>query len=284
MHKSFKPISIGLFFIVSITLLLSLIFFLHPITGNSRQQTLYVRFANINKINIGTRVLLGGKPIGEVEKIEEIPHARNTQPSDKEGNLYFYQLTLKLTSKASIYTTDVISTQTTGLFGEKCITITPKIPNKDEHPILITEKNPVYASSTDTMEELLNNLSSTSEKIHAIATMTQKWFIDNQDHITIALYSFEQTMTQISAITSYLALGEGTVGKFLTSDNTYLQLTAILKKIDTLLNDLNHYGLLFHLNKKWQRLQENQKSLKLSEGYDLGTNPFLPEKKISINK
>jgi phospholipid/cholesterol/gamma-HCH transport system substrate-binding protein len=33
----------------------------------------------------------------------------------------------------------------------------------------------------------------------------------------------------------------------------YLRATAILSKADTLMNDVNHYGLLFSQNKGWQR-------------------------------
>ncbi|HSW87487.1 MAG TPA: MlaD family protein, partial [Rhabdochlamydiaceae bacterium] len=50
-----------------------------------------------------------------------------------------------------------------------------------------------------------------------------------------------------------LAEGKGSIGKLLKSDDLYLRVTAIMSKADTLMNDINHYGMLFNLNKKWQR-------------------------------
>lgn len=46
---------------------------------------------------------------------------------------------------------------------------------------------------------------------------------------------------------------EGSIAKFFRSDEFYLQTTDIMSKINVLLNDVNNYGVLFHLNKTWQR-------------------------------
>jgi phospholipid/cholesterol/gamma-HCH transport system substrate-binding protein len=47
--------------------------------------------------------------------------------------------------------------------------------------------------------------------------------------------------------------GQSTLGKMINADDMYLRLTAIMSKADTMMNDINHYGVLFHLNKGWQR-------------------------------
>jgi len=54
-------------------------------------------------------------------------------------------------------------------------------------------------------------------------------------------------------ITEDIREGKGTLGQLISKDDFYLHLNAILSKVDTTLNDINHYGLLFHLNKGWQR-------------------------------
>ena len=38
-------------------------------------------------------------------------------------------------------------------------------------------------------------------------------------------------------------------------DDLYLKSYSMLSKVNTLMNDLNHYGLLFHRDKGWQRLR-----------------------------
>ena len=47
--------------------------------------------------------------------------------------------------------------------------------------------------------------------------------------------------------------GEGTVGKLLVADDIYCQMKTFLDKLNATMGDINAYGLLFQLNKKWQR-------------------------------
>lgn len=69
-----------------------------------------------------------------------------------------------------------------------------------------------------------------------------------------ASYAFEHVMDNI-------ARGKGTVGKLFADDDTYLRVTAILSKLDTMMNDVNHYGFLFNLNKEWQRTRLKQATI-----------------------
>ncbi len=69
-----------------------------------------------------------------------------------------------------------------------------------------------------------------------------------------ASYAFEHVMDGI-------ARGQGTIGKLFVDDDTYLRVTAILSKLDTLMNDVNHYGFLFNLNKEWQRTRLKQATI-----------------------
>ncbi|MDN3508540.1 MAG: MlaD family protein [Candidatus Neptunochlamydia sp.] len=69
-----------------------------------------------------------------------------------------------------------------------------------------------------------------------------------------ASYSFKQLMDNV-------ALGKGTIGKLFVDDDTYLRVTAILSKLDTMMNDVNHYGFLFNLNKEWQRTRLKQATI-----------------------
>lgn len=65
--------------------------------------------------------------------------------------------------------------------------------------------------------------------------------------------SLRSASANVDIITDDLATGRGTLGKLIKNDDMYLRFTAILSKVDTLMNDVNHYGVLFHLNKSWQR-------------------------------
>lgn len=319
MSNSIKNFIIGLFLLSSIGVLIGLVMFLKPSVGDEKQ-TLLVRFSSVNKINVGTRVLFAGKAVGEVTAINEIYHARETQPTDQLGRLYFYQLTLKIDSNVHVYSTDEICMQTSGLLGEKSIAIVPKAPPKGISPELITDKTPFYADSVDSIENTFNRLSDIGDKLDATVDMVHNWFTANESKLSQSITSFDAAMSQIhvlansmnqeaivpqikeatSALTASMdkvnsALaqmthdrvfenlgvassnlstascsldkickdisdGQGTLGKFVQADDMYLRMTAMLSKADTMMNDINHYGILFHLNKGWQRTRAKRMS------------------------
>ncbi len=62
-----------------------------------------------------------------------------------------------------------------------------------------------------------------------------------------------QTLANIRSITDSIAAGKGVLGKLIKSDDLYLRFSSIMSKADTLMNDINHYGLLFQYSKDWQR-------------------------------
>jgi phospholipid/cholesterol/gamma-HCH transport system substrate-binding protein len=312
MNNSIKNFLIGLFLLGGLVLFAGLVMFLRPAVGDEKQ-TIYLRFSNINKINVGTRVLFAGKAVGVVAAVNEISHARETQPSDELGRLYFYQLTLKIDSKVHVYSTDQITMQTSGLLGERSIAIIPRTPPIGTTPEMISDKSPVYADSVDPLENTFNRLSDIGEKLNDTVDLVKNWFEDNEGKLTVAVSSFGSAMTQIDTATravnehqlipqfkegtvaltasaqkidnaltqmtqggvfenfgpavaniknvsnsldtvcQNMANGQGTLGKLINDEDFYLRMTAVMSKMDTLMNDVNHYGVLFHLNKGWQR-------------------------------
>ncbi len=312
MNNSIKNFLIGLFLLGGLGIFVGLVMFLHPSVGDEKQ-TIYLRFSNINKINVGTRVMFAGKAVGVVTAVNEIYHARETQPSDELGRLYFYQLTLKIDSKVHVYSTDQITMQTSGLLGERSIAITPITPPKGTLPEMITDKTPVYADSVDPLENTFNRLSDIGEKLNDTIELVKVWFEGNEKNISLAVSSFGAAMGQIDTATrsvnehqlipqlkegttaftqsaqkfdnalaqlteegvfenlgpvvtnlksvstslnevcQNIATGQGTFGKLFQNEDFYLRMTAVMSKMDTLMNDVNNYGVLFHLNKAWQR-------------------------------
>ena len=303
MNEQTKNFLIGVFVIVACVLVFWLVMFLKPSVGN-KKETLYVRFSNINKLNVGTRVMFAGKPVGEVVAIQEIHDARQ-QPTDELGRVYFYQLTLKVDSSVQVYNTDEVTVQTSGLLGEKSIAIIPKAPPKGVTPKLITDQ-PIYAESIDPIEKVFVEISEVSNSVEETFKEATKWmkahgeelastvrsFGSAMDEIQVAVGDINQNdvipelkdgihnfglamgqiqdamsemqqkdtfnnlgnvMSNMDSITADLASGKGTLGRLINDDDLYLNTIAIMGKVSTLMNDINHYGILFHLNKGWQR-------------------------------
>lgn len=311
MGEQTKNMLIGVFVIAACTLIVMMILFLKPSVGDGKQ-TIYVRFSNINKIGVGTRVMFAGKPVGEVVAVEDITNARNKPSADVLGQIYYYQLVLHIDSHVKVYDTDEFAIQTSGLLGEKSIAIIPKIPPKGVTPKLITNQ-PVYAQSYDPIEYAFTELSDVADAMKAMIKEVNNWVKKNGDDVAGAIRSFGGAMDEIKIsvkllneegvipelkkgvthfadacieihdafremhegnvfsntsltmknlasashsvdmITQDIADGKGTLGKLVKGDDLYLRMTAIISKVDTLMNDLNHYGLMFNLNKSWQR-------------------------------
>lgn len=312
MGENTKNMLIGVFVIVACSLIISIILFLKPSVGDGKH-TLYVRFSNINRITIGTRVLFAGKPVGEVVEINELYDAR-TKPTDLHGQYYFFELVLKVDSSVQVFNTDQIAIQTSGLLGEKSIAIIPKQPPPGVIPKLILNQ-PIYADSADPFENAIQEIGELANRAEETFRLVNQWIEQNQDNLASAVKSFGQAMDQvdtavkavneqglitsfknaadnfadamyeandalvtlrkgeafdnlsatirnfkgasasIEAITADIAEGKGTLGKLVANDDLYLRVTAIMSKADTLMNDINHYGILFHLNKSWQRIR-----------------------------
>ena len=311
MGEQTKNMLIGVFVLVACALVFWLVMFLKPHVGNNKE-TLYVRFSDINKINVGTRVMFAGKPVGEVAAIEEIHDARD-QPTDELGRVYFYQLTLKVDSSVKVYNTDEISVQTSGLLGEKSIAIVPKAPPKGVVPKLITNQ-PVYAESVDPIEKVFNEINEVAGSVEETFKEATKWLKAHGEELASTVRSFGSAMDEIQVavgdinqndlvpelktgihnfaiamgqvqdalnelhqkdafnnlgdvlsnmdvVTADLASGKGTLGKLVKDDDLYLNTVAVMGKVNTLMNDINHYGILFNLNKGWQRTRLQRANL-----------------------
>jgi phospholipid/cholesterol/gamma-HCH transport system substrate-binding protein len=314
MGEQTKNMLIGVFVIAACAVIVWLILFLKPSVGNGKE-TLYVRFSNVNQINIGTRVLFGGKPVGEVVAIQPIPNARQKPISDVIGEIYYYQLVLKVDSSVKMYDTDEVTIQTSGLLGEKSIAIIPKVPPKGVVPKLISDGQPIYAESVDPLERAFTEVTNLATDMQQTFQQVTCWLQKNGDDVGNAVRSFGGAMDEVrcavntvnkeqivqdvktalnefsrtfheahdaicqmkagnvfvnagpmvknlkdtsynlNLITTDIADGRGTIGRLIKDDNFYLHISSVLSKVDTLMNDINNYGLLFNLNKSWQRLR-----------------------------
>ncbi len=322
MGEQTKNMLIGVFVIAACGVIVWLILFLKPSVGNGKE-TLYVRFSNVNQINLGTRVLFAGKPVGEVVAIEPIPNARQKPIADVIGEIYYYQLVLKVDSSVKVYDTDEVTIQTSGLLGEKSIAIIPKVPPKGVIPRLISDGQPIYAESIDPLERAFNEITNLATDMQKTFQQVNCWFQNNSDDLGDAVRSFGGAMDEIrcaaktvnqehlledakdslkqftatlheiqdavcelkqgevfvnascvmknlktvssniNIITTDIADGKGTLGRLVKDDNFYWHISTIIGKLDTLMNDINNYGLLFYQNKRWQR-QRLQKITELN--------------------
>ncbi|NDD59086.1 MAG: MCE family protein, partial [Chlamydiae bacterium] len=97
----------------------------------------------------------------------------------------------------------------------------------------------------------IDSFTSVMNQVHGFIDEMQKE--NTFSNIAETVKNIKIASQNVNIITDDIASGRGTVGKLIKNDDMYLRVTAILSKMDTLMNDVNHYGVLFHLNKSWQR-------------------------------
>lgn len=160
-----KNILIGIFVLLAFCVIVFILLFLHPSVGDNGR-ILHVRFTDIDKINVGTRVTFAGLPVGEVISIKEIPEAR-TSRSEHNGEIYIYELTLEVDSSVKVYNTDMIYIRTSGLLGERNIEIDPQPLHLNEKLELI-DNTIIYAEPSASVESTLKQFGTLSNKIEVV--------------------------------------------------------------------------------------------------------------------
>ena len=117
-------------------------------------------------------------------------------------------------------------------------------------------------NQTDFIEEMRACMKSFGETMHDFHLAMEELGEENAfKNLAFTIRHAKEASHSIQQIADKVASGHGTIGKLLMDDETYLRFTAILSKVDTMMNDLNHYGLLFNLNKEWQRTRLKQVTL-----------------------
>lgn len=194
MEDRLKAFWLGIFIIVGIAITAWLFLFLKPSAGNG-ELTLKVLFSNIDKVEVGTRVTFAGKPVGEVKKIQEVKDPRQS-PSDQFGNLYIFELTLKVDSSVQVYTYDEIVFASSGLLGEKSIAIIPKATPPGAPSALNITHDLLFGRSTDKLESTLNQLTQVAETFGKAMEGVNHFVAMNSEEFNNTLKSIHEFMNE----------------------------------------------------------------------------------------
>ncbi len=79
--------------------------------------------------------------------------------------------------------------------------------------------------------------------------------------LSTASDSAHRFFTSYEEISHDLKAGQGTLGKLLTNESSYLLINSTLTRLEATLSDINRYGIFYQFNSKWQRnrrLQERR--------------------------
>jgi phospholipid/cholesterol/gamma-HCH transport system substrate-binding protein len=109
------------------------------------------------------------------------------------------------------------------------------------------------------IKESLELVSDNMREIHSaisddrLLSRLSSLIADLNEAVVIFSSDGANTLANLNQITHDIATGTGTLGRLLNSEDFYLRFNSLMSKSETLMNDINHYGLLFQYNKKWQK-------------------------------
>ncbi len=133
----------------------------------------------------------------------------------------------------------------------------------------------------DDIDTAVQNFASTMQQANdALAQMHDQGVFNN---LSIVMDNVRSASGSIDIITQDIADGTGTLGKLVKDDDLYLRTTAIMSKADTMMNDINHYGVLFHLNKQWQRSRSQRLDLLNALDTPCGFREYFQDEVDQIN-
>lgn len=119
---------------------------------------------------------------------------------------------------------------------------------------------PVIRESADLLNDNLRTIQTSltdDQLLHHLSNL-----VENLDQ---AARAFTQegapALSNINQITRDIAEGSGTLGRFIGRDDFYLHLSSLISKAETMMNDINHYGILFQYDKHWQRSRTKKANL-----------------------
>lgn len=106
------------------------------------------------------------------------------------------------------------------------------------------------------INSIVDDLEATMSSAKNILTNIQ----NGQGTIGRLLYK-DDIYNDIAFVTNHIKNGEGSIGRLLVKDEFYLRLASLMSKAEVILNDVNQYGILFHLDKGWKRLRARRMNM-----------------------
>ena len=242
-----KNVLIGALVIATCAIMVWTLVFLNPTVGDAGR-IIRVRFSNIDKVTVGTRVAYAGKPIGKVTEIRAVQAPRTL---DRPGPVYAYELVLAIDSSVNVYRTDQFAVHTSGLLGERSVVIVPRRPRPGQVLEEVLPDEVMYSSPMGSVEETFSGLNSLAKKVEKVLGQLSELLEINGEDITLAISSVKNAFERFEIVLQQADEAQlvesisttfdniGTAFKKMDDGRFFENLTALAKNIDEITTALN---------------------------------------------
>lgn len=242
-----KSLYFGCFLCMGIIGLLSVMFFFPKKQGNNKQE-IHVAFTHLSGVSKGMHVFLAGKCIGSVAKVQDIIDKRIY---GDEGQLYCYELVLKIDSRVALYKDDVFAMYSPKIIGESIINVIPgKLRQENQR---LSSEDRVYGKNIDPMEKLVQFIDKADKAISQLENETVR--ISSKLSTLLDAESDLSLLHQMCLITE--SIHRSAEGIIQCLDHERVQ------RLDRLMEDcrdiaamMKEYGLLYQYNAQWKKQQK----------------------------
>ncbi|MBI3853761.1 MAG: MCE family protein [Verrucomicrobia bacterium] len=179
---------------------------------------LYALFNNVQELKVGDPVKMAGVQVGQVDRIELV-----------QGKV---KVTVKLDRTAEVKTDSVATIKFTGLLGQNYVAIDF---GKPDSPRMLPD-NPINTTEQPDLSSLMTKLDNVAV---GVENLTKSFTGDKIDNLLGPFTDFLKqngpnlttTISNIQAVSSQIAKGEGTVGKLIFEDALYTNALATVTNL-----------------------------------------------------
>ncbi|EPP37338.1 hypothetical protein BOKEGFJH_00392 [Chlamydia avium] len=246
-REDHKSLCFGLFLCMGILGLFSVMFFFPRNQGDNKQEV-RVAFTHLSGVSKGMNVCLAGKSIGSVVKVQDIIDKRIY---GDEGQLYCYELVLKIDSGISLYKDDIFAMYSPKVIGETIINVIPGV-SRNEQQRLCSE-DLVYGRNIDPMEKLIQFIDKADKAINQLENETMR--ISSQLSLLLDTESNCSLVQQMRLVSESIHRSSESIVHCLDTER--------VQRIDKLMEDcrdiagmMKEYGLLYQYNAQWKKQQK----------------------------
>jgi phospholipid/cholesterol/gamma-HCH transport system substrate-binding protein len=132
-----------------------------------------------------------------------------------------------------------------------------------DHTLAAVDQQKIVPALHDAIDLLNSNLQSIQSSFQEDQLLYKIGSLTENLDTAARLFNDEgaPAIRYLHQIARDMATGSGTLGRFIARDDFYLQISSLLSKADTLMNDINHYGILFQYDKHWQKSRTKKANL-----------------------
>ncbi|WP_348662704.1 MlaD family protein [Chlamydia vaughanii] len=250
-----KSLFFGFFLCAGVLGLISVMLFSPKSRGDGKQE-IHVAFTHLSGVSKGMNVCLAGKFIGSVSAVQNI---MDKGICGEAGQLYCYELILKVDSGVSLYKDDVFAMYSPKIIGESIVNIIPGKSRIEKNRLC--SEDLVYGSNIDPIEKLIQFVDKADKAISKLEAEA----VNVYSKISALLDDEKDSslLKQMRVTTESIHKSADKLTDCFDSERVE-RIDRLMEECRDIATTVKDYGLLYQYSSRWkkqQKMKDKQKQL-----------------------